>query len=199
MNLGVDPRHADQNVRGAIALPHGTGQDVRVHRVRQGRQGDRGARGRGRRGRRRGARQEDPGRLAEFDRVIATPDMMSVVGRLGRVLGPRGLMPNPKVGTVTFRTWAAPSPSRRPARSSSASTRTGSSTCPFGKASFEPRSSVREPAGDRGRGPEGEAADVQGHLPEEDVDLDDDGPGDPLDTATCRRRSPKLDRDEAAC
>ncbi len=102
MNLDVDPRHADQNVRGAIVLPHGTGREVRVIVFAKG--------DKEREAREAGADEVGAEELAkkiqdgwlEFDRVIATPDMMSAVGRLGRVLGPRGLMPNPKVGTVTF-------------------------------------------------------------------------------------------------
>jgi len=102
MNLGVDPRHADQNVRGAVVLPHGTGKSVRVVVFAKG--------DKEREAREAGADEVGADELAkriqdgwfDFDRVIATPDMMSVVGRLGRVLGPRGLMPNPKVGTVTF-------------------------------------------------------------------------------------------------
>jgi large subunit ribosomal protein L1 len=101
MNLGVDPRHADQNVRGAIVLPHGTGKTSVVVVFAKG--------DKEREAREAGADEVGAEELAkkiqdgwlEFDRVIATPDMMSVVGRLGRVLGPRGLMPNPKVGTVT--------------------------------------------------------------------------------------------------
>ena len=102
MNLGVDPRHAEQNVRGAVVLPHGTGKEVRLIVFAKG--------DKEREAREAGADEVGGEELAkriqdgwlEFDRVIATPDMMSVVGRLGRILGPRGLMPNPKVGTVTF-------------------------------------------------------------------------------------------------
>jgi large subunit ribosomal protein L1 len=102
MNLGVDPKHADQMVRGALVLPHGTGKDVRILVFAKGEKESEA--------REAGAdyvgaedlakKITDEGWL-EFDRVIATPDMMGVVGRLGRVLGPRGLMPNPKLGTVT--------------------------------------------------------------------------------------------------
>lgn len=101
MNLGVDPRHADQMVRGVVALPHGTGKDVRVAVFAKDAKADEA--------REAGAeivgaddlmKEIQDGRT-DFDRVIATPDMMALVGRLGKVLGPRGLMPNPKVGTVT--------------------------------------------------------------------------------------------------
>jgi len=102
MNLGVDPKHADQMVRGAIVLPHGTGKATRVLVFAKGEK-EQEARDAG--ADHVGAEEiakkiQDEGWL-EFDRVIATPDMMGVVGRLGRVLGPRGLMPNPKVGTVS--------------------------------------------------------------------------------------------------
>ena len=102
INLGVDPKHADQMVRGAIVLPHGVGKDVRVLVFAKGDKEkeaqDAGADHVG--GDELAKKIQDEGWL-EFDRVIATPDMMGVVGRLGKVLGPRGLMPNPKSGTVT--------------------------------------------------------------------------------------------------
>ncbi|MEP3435886.1 MAG: 50S ribosomal protein L1 [Hoeflea sp.] len=101
MNLGVDPRHADQMVRGVVNLPNGTGRTVRVAVFARGDKADEA--------RAAGADivgAEDlveivQGGTIEFDRCIATPDMMPLVGRLGKVLGPRGMMPNPKVGTVT--------------------------------------------------------------------------------------------------
>src|ERR1700748_2227199 len=102
MNLGVDPRHADQMVRGVVNLPNGTGRSVRVAVFARGDKADEA--------RAAGADvvgAEDlvqivQGGTIDFDRCIATPDMMPLVGRLGKVLGPRGLMPNPKVGTVTM-------------------------------------------------------------------------------------------------
>ncbi len=101
VNLGVDPRQADQNVRGAIVLPHGTGKDIRVAVFAQGANAD-AAREAGADvvGLDDLAEQVKAGNL-DFDVVIATPDCMRVVGSLGRILGPRGLMPNPKSGTVT--------------------------------------------------------------------------------------------------
>jgi large subunit ribosomal protein L1 len=101
VNLGVDPRHADQQVRGVVALPSGTGRDVRVAVIAKDAKAEE-ARGAG--ADIVGAEdlvERIQGGFMEFDRVIATPDMMALVGRLGKVLGPRGLMPNPRVGTVT--------------------------------------------------------------------------------------------------
>ena len=102
LNLGVDPRHADQMVRGVVTLPAGTGKSVRVGVFARGPKADEA--------REAGAEvvgAEDlmeaiQGGTIDFDRCIATPDMMGVVGRLGKVLGPKGLMPNPKLGTVTM-------------------------------------------------------------------------------------------------
>jgi large subunit ribosomal protein L1 len=102
VRLGVNPKHADQMVRGAIVLPHGTGKSIRVAVFARGEKEKEALEA--------GADTAGGDELVQkvqdgfldFDRVIATPDMMGAVGKLGRVLGPRGLMPNPKVGTVTF-------------------------------------------------------------------------------------------------
>jgi large subunit ribosomal protein L1 len=103
MNLGVDPRHADQMVRGAIVLPHGIGKDTRVLVFAKGaKEGEAKAAGADFVGGEDLAKKITDEGWLDFERVIATPDMMSVVGRLGKVLGPRGLMPNPKLGTVTM-------------------------------------------------------------------------------------------------
>ena len=101
MNLGVDTRHADQNVRGAVTLPNGTGKSLRVLVfARDAKAEEATAAGADIVGAEELAEEIRNGR-SDFQRVIATPDMMPVVGRLGKILGPRGLMPNPKVGTVT--------------------------------------------------------------------------------------------------
>lgn len=102
VNLGVDPRQADQNVRGAVALPHGLGKTVRIVVFAKGEAAQQASNA--------GVDAVGGDDLAtkinggwlDFDQVVATPDMMGVVGKLGRVLGPRGLMPNPKLGTVTM-------------------------------------------------------------------------------------------------
>ena len=107
MNLGVDPRHADQMVRGVVTLPNGTGKTVRVAVFARGDKAEEA--------RKAGAELVGAEDLMEaiqkgemnFDRCIATPDMMAIVGRLGKILGPRGLMPNPKLGTVTPNVAAA--------------------------------------------------------------------------------------------
>jgi len=101
LNLGVDPRHADQMVRGMVSLPSGTGKDVKVAVFARGDNADKAlAAGADKVGAEDLMEDMQAGNL-DYDRVIATPDMMGVVGRLGKVLGPKGLMPNPKLGTVT--------------------------------------------------------------------------------------------------
>ncbi|MER2533625.1 MAG: 50S ribosomal protein L1 [Rhizobiaceae bacterium] len=107
MNLGVDPRHADQMVRGVVNLPNGTGRTVRVAVFAKGAKADEAkAAGADIVGAEELVQTVQSGTI-EFDRCIATPDMMGLVGRLGKVLGPRGLMPNPRVGTVTMDVAAA--------------------------------------------------------------------------------------------
>jgi large subunit ribosomal protein L1 len=107
LNLGVDPRHADQMVRGVVTLPKGTGKSVRVGVFARGPKADEA--------RAAGAEvvgaedllEQVQGGQIDFDRCIATPDLMGLVGRLGKILGPKGLMPNPKLGTVTMNVGAA--------------------------------------------------------------------------------------------
>ncbi len=102
MNLGIDPRHADQMVRGVVGLPNGTGKTVRVGVFARGPKADEAlAAGADVVGADDLAAAVQEGKI-EFDRCIATPDMMALVGRLGKILGPRGLMPNPRLGTVTM-------------------------------------------------------------------------------------------------
>ena len=103
INLGVDPKHADQMVRGAIVLPHGTGKETRVLVFAKGdKEKEAREAGADHVGAEDLAKKIQTENWLDFERVIATPDMMSVVGRLGKILGPRGLMPNPKLGTVTM-------------------------------------------------------------------------------------------------
>jgi large subunit ribosomal protein L1 len=135
MRLGVDPRHADQMVRGTVALPHGTGKSVRVlvfaggEKVKEAE--DAGADHVGGEDM---AKKVREGWL-DFDAVVATPDMMKIVGGLGRVLGPRGLMPNPKTGTVTFEVGQAVEQIKA-GKIEFRVDKAGIVHAPFGKASF---------------------------------------------------------------
>lgn len=137
MNLGVDPRHADQMVRGVCALPNGSGRSVRVAVFAKGPKADEAKKA--------GADIVGENDLFEtvnkgeinFDRLIATPDLMGLVGRLGKVLGPRGLMPNPKVGTVTMDVTAAVKAAKGGAVEFRAESK-GIVQAGIGKASFTP-------------------------------------------------------------
>lgn len=138
MRLGIDPRHADQVVRGVVVLPNGTGKQPRIIAFAQG--------DKMREAEEAGADVVGGDELAkriqdgwvDFDVAVATPDMMGAVGRLGRVLGPRGLMPNPKTGTVTFDIGRAIEEIRK-GRVEFRADRTGIVHVPIGKVSFEPQ------------------------------------------------------------
>jgi large subunit ribosomal protein L1 len=137
VRLGVDPKHADQMVRGTVNLPHGTGKTVRVLVFAKGEK-DKEARDAGADF----VGAEDlveriQGGWLEFDRAIATPDVMGLVGRLGKVLGPRGLMPNPKTGTVTFDVGKAVREFKG-GKIEFRVEKAGIIHVPFGKASFAP-------------------------------------------------------------
>jgi large subunit ribosomal protein L1 len=138
INLGVDPKHADQVVRGAVVLPHGMGKSVKVAVFAKG--------DKAREAQEAGAdivgaedlAEKIQGGFMDFDKVIAAPDMMGVVGRLGKVLGPRGLMPNPKVGTVTMDVAKAVK-EQKAGKVEFRVEKAGIVHVPFGKASFDPQ------------------------------------------------------------
>ncbi len=137
INLGVDPKHADQVVRGAVVLPHGMGKSVRLAVFAKG--------DKAREAQEAGAdivgaedlAEKIQGGFMDFDKVLATPDMMGVVGRLGKVLGPRGLMPNPKVGTVSMDITRAVK-EQKAGKVEFRVEKAGIVHVPFGKASFDP-------------------------------------------------------------
>ncbi|MBL9038143.1 MAG: 50S ribosomal protein L1 [Archangium sp.] len=137
INLGVDTKHADQMVRGAVVLPHGTGKSQRVAVFAKGEKAtEAAAAGADVVGEADLAKRIEEG-FMDFDTVIATPDMMGVVGRLGKVLGPRGLMPNPKVGTVTMDVTRAVKESKG-GKIEFRAEKAGIVHAPVGKASFAP-------------------------------------------------------------
>lgn len=137
VRLGVDPRHADQAVRGAVVLPHGTGKTVRVVVFAKG---DKAREAEGAGADVVGAEdlvERIQGGWLDFDAAVATPDLMGMVGRLGKVLGPRGLMPNPKAGTVTFDVAHAIQEIKA-GKIEYRTDKAGIVHAPLGKASFEP-------------------------------------------------------------
>ena len=137
MNLGIDPRHADQMVRGVVGLPNGTGKTVRVGVFARGAKAEEArAAGADVVGDEDLAAAVQDGKI-EFDRCIATPDMMALVGRLGKVLGPRGLMPNPKLGTVTMDVKGAVTAAKA-GQVEFRAEKAGIIHAGIGKASFEP-------------------------------------------------------------
>ncbi len=137
INLGVDPKHADQVVRGAVVLPHGMGKSIRLAVFAKG--------DKAKEAQEAGAdivgaedlAEKIQGGFMEFDKLVATPDMMGVVGRLGKILGPRGLMPNPKVGTVTVDIGRAVK-EQKAGKVEFRVEKAGIVHVPFGKASFDP-------------------------------------------------------------
>jgi large subunit ribosomal protein L1 len=137
INLGVDPKHADQVVRGAVVLPHGMGKSVKIAVFAKG--------DKAKEAQEAGAdivgaedlAEKIQGGFMEFDKIIAAPDMMGVVGRLGKILGPRGLMPNPKVGTVTM-DLARAVKEQKAGKVEFRVEKAGIVHVPFGKASFAP-------------------------------------------------------------
>jgi large subunit ribosomal protein L1 len=136
INLGVDPKHADQVVRGAVVLPHGMGKSVKVAVFAKG---DKAKEAEAAGADIVGAEdlaEKVQGGFMEFDKVLATPDMMGVVGRLGKILGPRGLMPNPKVGTVSMDIGRAVK-EQKAGKVEFRVEKAGIVHVPFGKASFE--------------------------------------------------------------
>ena len=191
IRLGVDPRHADQMVRGTVVLPHGTGKVVRVAVFAQGEKAQEALRA--------GADEvggEDlvkkiEGGWLEFDVAVATPDMMGMVGKLGRILGRRGLMPNPKAGTVTFDIERAVGEVKA-GRVEFKVDKGAIIHVPVGKASFSGEALARQPRGAPGCREPGQAVRCQGHLPSDGDDREHDGPRRPGGPSVAPRRRERL-------
>ncbi len=174
-NLGIDPKHADQNVRGVISLPHGTGKSVRVAVFAKGEKAEAAKKA--------GADIVGADDLAEkvqagqmdFDRVIASPDMMVTVGKLGKVLGPRGLMPNPKLGTVT-NDIAEAVKAAKGGQVEYRAQKEGIVHAGVGKASFSEQALVENVRALFNAVNRAKPAGAKGNLPEEGVAELDDGP-----------------------
>jgi large subunit ribosomal protein L1 len=183
MRLGVDPKHADQMVRGTVVLPHGLGKSKRVIVIASG--------DKVREGREAGADevggddlvQRIQGGWLDFDAVVATPDMMKSVGRLGKVLGPRGLMPNPKTGTVTLDVAKAV----REVKAGKVEFRvdkTGIIHCAVGKVSFEPEKLAENAAALIQSVLKAKPASAKGKYVRSIVISSTMGPGFPIDPAS---------------
>ena len=187
MRLGVDPKHADQMVRGTVVLPHGTGKTKRVLVFAAGEKIK---------------EAEDAGAdyvggddlvkkiqdgWVDFDAVIATPDMMRAVGQLGKVLGPRGLMPNPKTGTVTFDVAKAVQEIKA-GKVEFRVDKTGIIHVPVGKLSFARRAARGQRRGAHQRGPQGEAPAAKGKYVRSAHVSSTMGPGIQLDASRARRQ-----------
>ncbi len=178
MNLGIDPRHADQMVRGLISLPNGTGKTLRVGVFARGAKAEEAlAAGADVVGAEDLAEKVQAGEI-DFDRCIATPDMMALVGRLGKILGPRGLMPNPKLGTVTMDVKGAVAAAKA-GQVEFRAEKAGIVHAGIGKASFEDGKLLENIRAFVGRDPEGQADRRQGHLPPEGGPELDHGAGRP--------------------
>ena len=176
VNLGIDAAKSDQQVRGSTVMPHGTGKTLRVAVFTAGKNVELAkAAGADIVGMEDLAAQVKAGSI-NFDRVIASPDAMRVVGQLGQILGPRGLMPNPKVGTVTPDVATAVK-NAKAGQVTYRVDKAGIIHCIIGKSKFEASASQGQPPRADQRPQQGEAGDVQGHLPEEDHRLLDHGSG----------------------
>ena len=177
-NLGLNVRHADEQLRGTLMLPHGTGREARVAVFAEGEKAKEAEEaGADIVGSADLAKRVEEG-FTDFDVAIATPDQMGNVGRLGRVLGPRGLMPNPKTGTVTMDVAKAV----REAKAGKLEYRTDRGAnvhVPIGKRSFDERAACRELRGGARRDRPRQACSREGPVHQEDHTREHDGPGDP--------------------